>query len=143
MAKIMHKLQESHFTKECMISLSFFTVDFDRSPNPVTLTSSGPGVVGNNFSLMCSARLISPVHLPTNVPSPTFEWFFGPYGNASLPSGVTPMETVMIDNTYTSTLQFSPTLNELHAGMYTCRLGEGQLVNSTVVSVDGMLSRNL
>ena len=27
--------------------------------------------------------------LPPNVPSPTFKWFFGPYGNASLPSGLT------------------------------------------------------
>ena len=115
-------------------------MEFDSSPNPVTITTSGPGVAGNAFSLTCSARLISPIPLPSNVPSPTFEWFYGPYyGNASLPSGVTPTATVlMIDYTYTSTLHFSPVLNESHAGIYTCRLGAGQLANSTAVSLDGM-----
>ena len=50
------------------------------------------------------------------MPSPTCQWFFGPNGNASLPSaaGVTPMPTVMSSSsnsttdTYTSTLQFTP-----------------------------------
>ena len=111
-------------------------MDFDRS---MTLSPSGPGVVGNTFSLTCSARLISPIPLPTNVPSPNFEWFFGPQGNASLPSGVTPTATVwMIGYIYTSTLQFSPTLNQSHAGMYTCRLGAGQMVISKEVPLDGM-----
>ena len=73
------------------------------------------------------------------MPSPTFEWFYGPNSNASLPSGVNPSATVLMSgNIYSSTLQFSPTLNESHAGMYTCRLGAGRLVNSTIVSVDGM-----
>ena len=117
-----------------------------RTVNPVTLTPSGPGIAGKTFSLTCSATLtlyrdvnvIQP--LPTNVPSPTFEWFFGPDGNVSLPSGVTPMVTVwMTGNTYTSTLQFFPTLNESHAGNYTCRLGVGRLASSMVVSVNGML----
>ena len=113
-------------------------MDFDHSPNSVTLTPSGPGVVGNNFSLMCSARLISPIPLPANIHSPTLEWFFGPHGNASLPSGVTPMATVwMIGNTYTSTLQFSP-LNLSHAGMYICRIGAGNLMNGRAVSLDGV-----
>ena len=54
--------------------------------------------------------------------SPTIDWFFGP-NNASLPSGVTPMATVMGNgNNYSSTLQFS-ILQLSHAGMYTCRLG--------------------
>ena len=116
------------------------TVDFDHSPNPVTITPSGPGVVGNFFSLTCSVRLINPIPLPSNVPPPTFEWFYGPHGNVSLPSGVTPTATIwMIGYTYTSTLQFSPTLNESHAGIYTCRVGAGQLANSTVVPLNGIL----
>ena len=121
--------------------LLFSIVEFDSSPNPVTLSPSGPGVVGNAFSLMCSVRLISPIPLPSNVPPPTFEWFFGPHGNASLPSGVNPAATVwvpVISNTYSSTLQFSSALNESHAGIYTCRLGAGQLANSIVVPLDGM-----
>ena len=116
-----------------------------REVNPVTLTPSGTGIAGKTFSLIYSAALtlyrdvnvIQP--LPTNVPSPTFEWFFGPDGNVSLPSGVTPTATVwMTGNTYTSTLQFFPTLNESHAGNYTCRLGAGRLASSMVVSVNGM-----
>ena len=89
---------------------------------------------------MCSAKLIDPIPLPTNVSSPTFEWFFGPNGNASLPSGVIPMETVLKSGyVYSSTLQFTPALSHSHIGMYTCRLGAGRLVNSTVV---GMFNDN-
>ena len=106
----------------------------------VTLLASGSGIAGTAFSLLCSATLIHPIPLPSNVPSPNFEWLYSPEGNASLPTGVTPMATVLMSgNTYSSTLLFSPTLNESHAGMYTCRLGGGRLANSTVVSVDGML----
>jgi hypothetical protein len=91
--------------------------------------------------LRCSATLISPLSLPSNVPPPTFEWFYGPHGNASLPSGVIPTATVrMSDNIYTSILLFFPSLTESHAGNYTCQLGAGRLVNSTVVSADGMNS---
>ena len=111
-------------------------MDFD---NPVTVSAFGLSIAGKAFSLMCSATLTSPIPLPSNVPSPKFEWFYGPYGNASLPSGVTPTATNLKNcNIYASTLQFSPTLNESHAGMYTCRLGAGRLVGSTVVSLDGM-----
>ena len=39
-------------------------------------------------------------------------------------------------------LQFIPVLNESHAGNYTCRLGAGRLVNTMVVSVDGMCNNN-
>lgn len=118
------------------------TVNFDHHPNPVTLSPSGPGIAGNFFSLMCSARLVDPIPLPSNVPSPSFEWLFGLEGNTSLPSGVTSTGTVTVMESgyvYSSTLLFSPALNKSHAGMYTCRLGAGQLANSTVVSVDGML----
>ena len=105
----------------------------------VTLFSSGPGVAGTAFSLSCSATLIDPIPLPSDVPSPRFEWLFGTEGNASLPTGVTPMVTLWTTgNTYSSILQFSPVLNESHAGMYTCQLGAGRLTNSTVVSVEGM-----
>ena len=107
--------------------------------NPVKLLASGPGVAGNAFSLSRSATVIDPIALPSNVPSPTFEWFFGPDTNASLPSGVIPTDTLWTTgNTYSSTLLFSPVLNVFHAGMYTCRIGAGRLANSTVVSVDGM-----
>ena len=105
---------------------------------------SGPGVAGNSFSLTCSAALFNPIPLPSNVPPPSFEWFHGPQGIASLPSGVIPTGTSMsMSNnpasiTYTSTLQFS-LLNQSHEGNYTCRLGAGRLANSMVVSVDGML----
>ena len=117
-------------------------MNFGTAPNTsqVTISPSGHGIAGNSFTLTCSAILTSPAHLPSDVPSPTFEWFYGPRGNASLPSGVIPSPTVLMSgNIYSSTLQFLPTLNESHAGMYTCRLGAGRLVNSTVVSVDGML----
>lgn len=111
--------------------------------SPVTLSPSGPGIVGNSFALMCSATLISPIPLPSNVPSPTFEWFFGTEANSPLPSGVIPTKTTVAVNSsyniYTSVLFFSPALNESHAGMYTCKLGEGQLANSTLVSVNGKL----
>ena len=105
----------------------------------VILLASGPGIAGTAFSLSCSATLTDPIPLPSDVPSPHFEWLFGTKGNASLPTGVTPMATLWTTgNTYSSTLRFSPALNESHTGMYTCRLGAGRLTNSTVVSVDGM-----
>ena len=113
------------------------SVDFKNSTrNPVTVTQSGSGIAGNMFSLTCSTTLTSPIPLPTNVPSPTFEWFFGLDGNASLPSSATFMSN-MNDSTFTSILQFSP-LSQSHAGNYICRIGAGRLANSTVVSVDGM-----
>ena len=118
-----------------------FGIEYNTSQ--VTISPSGPGIAGNSFTLTCSAILTSPAHLPSDVPSPTFEWFYGPHGNASLPSGVIPSATVFkfmsSGNIYSSTLQFLPGLNEPHAGMYTCRLGAGRLVNSTMVSIDGML----
>ena len=105
----------------------------------VTISPSGSssGSPGDDFSLTCSAATINNSPLPSNVPSLIFEWFYGPSGNASLPFGVTPTATISSNgSTYTSTLQFSP-LNQSHAGMYTCRLGAGRLVNSTNVTVNG------
>ena len=109
----------------------------DHSPNPVIISSSGSAIAGDNYSLTCSATLADPVPLPSNIPTPTFEWFFGPNGNTSLPSGVTPTATILgSGHTYTGNLQFSP-LSQTHAGMYTCRLGVGILANSTTVLVNG------
>jgi hypothetical protein len=107
------------------------------SPSP----GSTAAVAGEAYSLTCSSILIDPVSLPDDVPSPNFQWSFG--GSSSLPSGVTAMPTDMSSSnsaseTYTSTLQFSP-LSQSHAGMYTCRLGAGRLVNSVMVTVNGMI----
>ena len=99
-------------------SIANFGPDF--SVLPVTISPSGStGTAGETYSLTCSATLHPRfIPFPSDVPSPTFEWFFGP-NNSSLPSGVTPMATVLSNVTYTSTLQFSQ-LSQSHAGMYTC-----------------------
>ena len=116
------------------------TVNFghDFIVPPVTISPSGStGTAGETYSLTCSTTLSSDsTPFPSDVPPPTFEWYFGP-DNSSLPSGVTSPETTF-DNvdTYTSTLQFSP-LSQSHAGMYTCRLGPGRLANSAMVIVNG------
>ena len=111
----------------------------DFSVPPVTISPSGStGTPGETYSLMCSATLHpNSVPFPSDVPLPTFEWFFGP-NNSSLPSDVTLMATMLgSGNTYTSTLQFSP-LSQSHAGMYTCRLGAGRLANHAMVTVNCM-----
>ena len=109
------------------------TVDFENS---VTISSSGLAIAGGTFSLTCSATLVNPIPLPANVPSPSFEWFFGPNSNVPLPSIVTHVETALDGSykIYESTLQFSH-LNQSHSGTYTCKLGGGRLANSSVVSV--------
>ena len=107
-------------------------------PEPVILSSTGSGIAGESYLLTCSATLVDPVPLPSNIPTPTFEWFFGPNGNAPLPSGVTPTATTLGSGyTYTGSLQFSP-LTQCHTGMYTCRLGVGILANSTMITVNGI-----
>ena len=108
-------------------------MDFENS---VTISSSGLAIAGGTFSLTCSATLVNPVPLPTNVPSPLFEWFFGTNRDISLPSGMTHVETALDGSykIYESTLQFSP-LNQLHSGTYMCKLGGGRVANSLVVSV--------
>ena len=118
-----------------------FTVNFGYHYNfdPITISSSGSSTAGETYSFMCSATLFEPIPLPSNVPSPTFEWVFN--GSASLPSGVTATATVSSSNstseTYTSILQFSP-LSQSHTGMYTCQLGPGILMNSAMVTVNGI-----
>ena len=128
-----------------MTNINCFThaVDFgvNNSPEPVTISSSGSSIAGESYSLVCSATLVDPVPLPLNIPTPHFEWFFGPNGSTSLPSGVTPMATVLgSGNTYTSTLQFPPlSLSESPAGLYTCQIGVGRLAKSVMVTVNGKL----
>ena len=102
---------------------------------PVTISpsaASNTAIAGTRFSLVCSAT----VQTQDDSPTPNFDWFFGP-NNASLPSGVTPMATVMgSGNTYSSTLLFSP-LQQSHAGMYTCRLG-----SNARLAVNAMINVN-
>ena len=96
-------------------------------------------IAGENSSLECSSA-ITPMPDPI-VSQPTFEWFFGHCpNNASLPSGVTPTETISSRNgdIYTSSLQFSP-LDQSHTGMYTCRLGgNARLADTFSIIVNGM-----
>jgi hypothetical protein len=104
-------------------------------------TGSTATIVGEkDYSLNCSTTLTEPSRLPSDVPSPNFQWSFN--NCTSLPSGVTAMPTDISSSnstseTYTSTLQFSQPLSQFHAGMYTCRLGPGRLMNNTVVTVNG------
>ena len=102
---------------------------------PVTISpsaASNTAIAGTSFSLVCSAT----VETQDDSPTPNFDWFFGP-NNASLPSGVTPIATVMgSGNTYSSTLQFSP-LQQSHAGVYTCRLG-----SNARLAVSAMITMN-
>ena len=94
------------------------------------------GSPGDLFMLNCSVNFSdNPLSSISDVALPTFMWFFGPNGNASLPSGATPMATVLSSNkVYTSTLQFSP-LSQLHTGMYTCQPGAKTLERSANVTV--------
>ena len=118
----------------------FTRITFGNSLS-VAIILSGSTTAGETYSLICSATLHArnPPLPDPNIPPPTFEWFFGPNGNALLPSGsgLTPTETVLRSGTYTSTLQFSP-LSQSHAGNYTCQLGAGRLINSAVVTVNGI-----
>ena len=99
----------------------------------ISPSDSSARIVGQDFTLECPVD-ISPNPLPDNVPSPSFEWFFGPT-NTSLPSGVMVSDVPNSGNTYTSTLQFSPLLVS-HAGMYTCRLGgNARLAANTMINV--------
>ena len=123
----------------CMISTVLFTLIAGSSSVSVAISPSGSSTAGNLYSLICSATLYPNRNPPLpdpNIPSPIFKWFFGPNGNAPLPSGLTTMATVLNSGTYTSTLQFSP-LSQSHAGNYTCRLGAGSLVNSNMFTVTG------
>ena len=93
-----------------------------------------------DYSLTCSATLFEPSRLPNGVPSPNFQWSFN--GSASFPSDVSATATVLSSSnstseTYSSVLHFS-LLNQFHTGTYTCRLGPGRLVNSAMLTVNGM-----
>ena len=124
-------------------------MDFGKRLDPVTISPSAGSTTTTagerDYSLTCSVTLfqLSRIISRSDVPSPNFQWLFD--GSTSLPSGVTAMPTVMssmneTSETYTSTLQFnSPLSQSLHAGMYTCRLGPGRLINSAMVTVDGMI----
>ena len=110
----------------------------------MAISSSGStqSTAGETYSLNCSAILYpgnrNPPLPDPNIPSPTFDWFFGPNGSAPLPSDLTPTATILNHGTYISILQF-PQLSQSHAGNYTCRLGVGSLVNSAIVTVNGIL----
>ena len=127
-----------NYSNVCMHSTVYFTPI--AGALSVAISPSGSTTAGETYSLICSATLQSqnsPSPESYITPSPTYEWFFGPNGNFSLPSGMTPTATVLNSSTYTSTLQFSP-LSQSHTGNYTCRLGAGSLVNSAVVTVNGI-----
>ena len=101
-------------------------------------TTAGEG----DYSLNCSATLFELDHIisRSDVPSPNFQWFLN--GCASLPSGVTTTSTVVssmneTSETYTSTLQIS-SLSQCNIGMYTCQLGPARLMNSVMVTMDGI-----
>ena len=121
-------------------NILYFTVNFGSHYNlpHITTSSSGSNTAGTVYSLTCSSTLrFDSAPLPVNVPAPRFVWSFGPSGSDPLPSGVTDMGTTSNDSiTFTSTLQFSP-LSQCHIGSYTCRLGPGRLVTSTMVTVNG------
>ena len=95
-----------------------------------------------SYSLVCSTLLVTPIPLPSDIPTPIFQWFYGSHGNSALPSGVTPSNTTsrMSINpngtTYTSTLHFPRLSQCLHTGTYTCKIGAGSLANRTLVSVN-------
>ena len=104
--------------------------------HPVAISDPpSTGTAGETYSMTCSATLDSSLPAP-DIPALSFEWFFGPDGNAPLSSGAIPTDTVLSSNIYSSTLQFSP-LSQSHAGMYTCRLGPGRLVNGRMLQVNG------
>ena len=117
-----------------MVNLHCFLPSVDIGPVTISPSAvSNTAIVGTSFSLVCSAT----VQTQDDSPTPNFDWFFGS-NNASLPSGVTLMATVMgSGNNYSSTLQFSP-LQQSHAGMYTCRLGSNaRLAVSAMITVNG------
>ena len=127
------------YNSYCILSTVFFTRISGSYTVSVAISPSGLTTAGETYSLTCSATLNSrnpPLPDPA-IPSPTFEWFFGTNGDVPLPSGLTNPATVLNSGTFTSTLQFSP-LSQSHTGNYTCRLGAGRLVNSNMLTVNGI-----
>ena len=69
------------------------------------------GIAGDqNITIDCSAD-ITPNPLPKDVPSPSFEWFYGPT-STSLPSGVTVSNVTNSSNIYTCLLYTSDAADE-------------------------------
>ena len=128
-----------------LVHIAFYTVQFGFRfylDHVIISPSTGSATAGQTgYSLTCSSTLFEPSSLPSDLPSPNFQWSFN--GGASLPSGVTATPTVVSSSnstseTYSSDLQFSSPLSQsLHTGMYACRLGPGRLVNSAMVTVNG------
>ena len=87
----------------------------------ITISLSAPltRYAETRSSLMCSSMISFSTDPPPQ--DVIFEWFYGLNGNSLLPSGVTISATISINNTYISTLEFSPLLPS-HTGNYTCQL---------------------
>ena len=130
------------FNNKYILSTVLF-INVGSEYNSVAISPTGSTTAGETYSLTCLATLHSknPPLPDLDIPSPTFEWFFGPNGNVPLPSDLIPTPTVLNSGTYTSTLQISPLNQSLHTGNYTCRLGAGRLVNSAMVIVNGIAIR--
>jgi hypothetical protein len=107
----------------------------------MTVTASIYTNFGQIFSLICSVDILNIEEL--GVSPPTFEWFFGPNANASLPSGVAVSTVTNNGTTYTSMLFFTPP-KVSHTGTYTCRLrGNPRLKANTTVSVRTAADRDI
>ena len=130
-----------------LVHIAFYTVNFgfryylDHVTISPSTGSTNTTAGQTGYSLTCSSTLFDPSRLPSDVPSPNFQWSFN--GGASLPSSVTAIPTIMSSSnstseTYASMLQFS-SISQCHIGSYTCRLGAGRLANSAMVTVDGIL----
>ena len=113
--------------------------DFQSSPQANGTTTAGEA----GYSVGCVTTLVEPSPLPADMPTPTFQWFFGPNGSDSLPSGLTPPATITDNDTniisYISILDFPQLSQRLHAGMYTCRIGAGRLSSTVTVDINGRL----
>ena len=123
------------------------TVDFvgnrDRKYNPVDISLSGSSTnEGIGYSLTCSTLLVDPLVLPSDVPTPTLQWFSGPNGDGPLPVGLTHPITISNASSnsdgilYSSTLEFPRQSLPLYTGNYTCRLGAGRLANSAIATAN-------
>ena len=120
-----------------LIAVNFiFSCSVNINTITVSLTAPVTGFAGNCLSLICSS-VISFFPPPRDM---IFEWFFGPNGNSSLPTGVITPDVTNISSNYTSTLEFSPLL-PIHAGLYTCQFGGNQKLRknaSVTVNLEGI-----
>ena len=125
------------------ILLVDFVANRDRKYHPVQISLSGSNTnEGIGYSLTCSTLLLTPLVIPSDIPTPTFQWFSGPNGNGPLPAGATPSMTISSTSSnpdgilYSSTLEFPRQSQPLHTGKYTCRLGAGRLENSAIATAN-------